>query len=192
MGFLAAAAPILGAVGAGVSAIGSIAGGESQAAEARYQAQVAQNNQLIAEQNANYATAAGQQQVYNVGLQQRAKAGEITTGAAASGLDVNTGSPAQLRVSQAELGEQAEETTAQNAALTAYGYRTQATSYGAQAQLLQAEAPMDVAGGFLGATGGLLSAAGNIPFKWWALQNPTNPQGAAAALTAPGSSNVGL
>lgn len=153
---------VLGLAGAGISAIGAISQGESQAAEARYQAQVARNNQTIAQQNANYALAAGSEATYQTGLQQRARAGAITTGLAASGLDVNTGSAAAVRQSQAEFGQQAEETTAQNAALTAYGYRTAATSFGAEAGLRQAEAPKDITAGFLTAAGGLLGSAG----KW--------------------------
>ena len=35
------ALPVIGAVGAGISAIGAISGGEANAAQARYEAQVA-------------------------------------------------------------------------------------------------------------------------------------------------------
>jgi hypothetical protein len=169
---VAAGASILGA---GITAIGQVRQGEAQAAEARYQAQVARNNQVIAQQNANYALQAGEEATYQTGLRERAKAGQLTADLAAGGLDVNTGSAAELRTSQAELGQQAEETTKQGSELTAYGYRTQATSYGAQAQLLQAEAPMDITAGYLGAGGTLLSNVGNLGIKWNALANPATP-----------------
>jgi hypothetical protein len=172
MAWLAAAAPIIGAVGAGISAIGAVRQGEAQSAEANYQAQVAQNNQVIAQQNAAYATSAGERQTYDVGLQQRARAGSIRAGIAANNLDVNTGSAAEVRASQAQMGQVAEETTKANAALTAYGYRTQGTSFGAEAQLKRAEAPQDVTAGFLSGGGLLLSGASNAGFKWNALSSP--------------------
>ena len=59
MAFMAAAAPIAGLVGAGVSATGTIEGGEATSNAAAYQAQVAKNNAIIAEQNATYASNAG-------------------------------------------------------------------------------------------------------------------------------------
>jgi hypothetical protein len=176
--FWAAAAPILGAVGAGVQAIGGIAGGQAQAAEANYKAQVAQNNAIIAQQNANYATAAGTTQTFNVGQQEREKAGKITTGLAASGLDVNTGSAARVRASQAEISQEAEEQTTANAALTAYGYRTQATGYQAESTLEKQAAKEAVPAAILGAGGTLLSNAGNIGFKFWGLQNNPTPTSA--------------
>ena len=166
MAFLAAAAPILGAVGAGVSAIGQISQGESAVAEARYRSQIAANNRVIEEQNAQYATRAGEEATFQTGLRERDKAAKITTGIAANNLDVNTGSARDVRASQAEIGQQAEETTKNNAELTAYGYRTQATNYQAESKLLRAEAPQDVAGGFLGGAGVLLSGASTAGFRW--------------------------
>jgi hypothetical protein len=159
MGFLAAAAPIIGLVGTGVSAIGAISSGNAQAAEANYQAQIARNDETIAYQNANYATAAGETKSYNEGLQQRAKAGAIASSIAAGGIDVNSGSAAQVRESQSELGLQDVETVRQQAALNAYGYRTQATNYQAQAQLDTAQAGYDTEAGWLNATGSLLGGA---------------------------------
>ena len=109
----------------------------------------------------------------------RERYGKITTGLAASGLDVNTGSSAQVRASQAEIGQEAEETTAANAALTAYGYRTQATGFTAESALQKQAAAEAVPGAILGAGGTLLSNAGNIGFKFAGLQNPpTNAYGA--------------
>jgi hypothetical protein len=156
MGFMTSIAPLAGLVGTAVSGIGAISSGKAEAAQANYQAQVAKNDQIIAYQNANYATAAGETKSYNEGLQQRAKAGAITGGIAAGGLDVNSGSAAQIRESQEALGLQDVETVRQQAALTAYGYRTQATNFGAQAQLDTAEAKNDSESGWLNGLGSLI------------------------------------
>lgn len=178
MAFAPEVAAGAGILGAGISAVGAISQGESAAAEARYQAQVSANNKIIATQNANYALSAGSEATYETGLRERARAGTITADIAAHGVDVNTGSAAEVRKSQAELGQQAELTTTENAALTAYGYRTAATTFGAESQLQQAEAPRDIAAGFLTGAGGLAGSAGNIGLKWSSLL--PSPGGAGA------------
>jgi hypothetical protein len=169
LAFLAAAAPVLGAIGAATSAIGAISQGMSSAAEARYGAAIASNNQIIANQKAAYTSAAGETTAYDVGLRARGKAGEQTAALAAEGLDVNTGSARDVRASQAGLNESEQVTTRADAALKAYGYRSAATSFGADAQLKRAEAPLDVGAGFLKAGGTLLSGASNLGFKWGGL-----------------------
>jgi hypothetical protein len=151
----ALAGPI-GLAGTAISAIGAISSGGQQAAEATYQSQVAANNAIIAGQNANYATAAGETTAYNTGLQERAKAGAIKAGIAAGGIDVNSGSAAQVRESQDVLGLTDVEQVRQNAALQAYGFRTQATSYEAQSQLEKQEAGYDTEAGWLKGIGSLI------------------------------------
>jgi hypothetical protein len=167
---MVAALPLaLGAAGTAISAVGSISSGLSQAAEARYQSQVAKNNAVIAGQNAAYATQAGQAAATDVGLQERAKEGQLTSGFAANNIDVNTGSAREARVSEAELGTENVQRTLANAGLTAYGYRSQQTGFTAESQLLKAEAPMDVTGGVLGGLGTLATGASNVGFKWASL-----------------------
>jgi hypothetical protein len=50
---------------------------------------------------------------------------------AASGLDINTGTPRQVIASENEIGQLNTATTAQSAALNVYGYKQQATNFGA-------------------------------------------------------------
>lgn len=157
MGFLAAAAPLIGLVGTGIGAVGAISQGNAAAASANYGAQVATNNATIATQNANYASAAGETQAYNQGLKQREIAGAVRGGIAASGIDVNSGSAAKVQESQAALGLQDVEQVRQTAALQNYGYKTQATGFAAQSQLSKAEAGFDEEAGWLKGTGALLS-----------------------------------
>lgn len=173
MGIVAPLALPLAAAGTAISAIGAIGQGASNAAQARYQAQVAANNAVTAQQNANYAIAAGQTEGTNAGLRERATGGRLTTELAANNLDVNTGSAARVRTSQAEIGAQDVQQTYANAGLTAYGYRTQATSFGAEQQLQQAAAPRDILGGTLTGLGTLASGAANLGTKWASLATPT-------------------
>lgn len=166
MTFAAPAALGLGALGAGVSAFGSIEQGQATANAANYQAQVSANNATIANQNANYATEAGQAQAGAQSLKGAATAGRIKTAQAASGIDVNTGSAANVQVSQREQSNVDSATMLNNAELQAYGYRSQATGFEAQEGLEKTEAEQAPIGADLSAAGGLLGSASGLGFKW--------------------------
>jgi hypothetical protein len=157
---------VAGIAGSGISALGAISTGEANAASANYQAQVAANNQITANQNAAYAIKAGEQQATNEAFKARAEEQHLKAEIAANGIDVNSGSAVDLRTSAAEKGQLDTETTRQAAALTAYGYRTESTNDAAQAQLLKAQAGFDTTAGFASAGGSLLAGASNIGLKW--------------------------
>lgn len=165
-------AAVAGLAGSGISAIGGITSGAAGAQAANYQAEVAKNNATIANQNAAYAIQAGEQQATTQGLKGRAEGQHLKAEIAANGIDVNTGSAVDLEESQGKKAELDTETTRQQAALTAYGYRTQATSFTAQSALDKAQAGFDTTAGFLNAGGSLLSGASNIGLKWSGLTNP--------------------
>lgn len=148
MAFIAPLLPLLGTIGAGVSAVSSIAGG-------MYAGQVANNNATIATQNAAYATAAGQQQGAIESAKGAAKEGEIKTGLAANNVDVNSGSAVDVEAGQRGTDALDTASVINNADLTAYGYTTQATND-------KAEAQQDVAGGILKGVGSLLGSASSI------------------------------
>jgi hypothetical protein len=155
---------------AGVGAIGASQQASAQAASANYQAQVARNNQQIAEQNARYATSAGQSQAQANDLRTRAIIGQQEAAQGASGIDLTTGSLADVRESTRQMGRLGTLNIIQNAALTSYGYRTQATSFGAEAGLNTAEAGYAQQAGFLGAGRSLLGGASSFSDKWLSYQ----------------------
>jgi hypothetical protein len=156
----------LGAAGAAVGAAGTIGAGISARNQANYQAQVSKNNQKVAEQNAQYATQAGEAQTEAAGQRARAREAAITTGIAAAGLDVNSGSAREIRSGEAATGELEQLTTAQSAALRAYGYQSQGTGFAAEAGLEQNAADAAVPGAVLSAGGSLLSSAAQLPSKY--------------------------
>ena len=170
MAFLAAALPaisaIAGVAGAATSAYGALYQGAAAKETASYQAQVAANNAIIANQNAQYAVAAGQQQAEAVSLKGSAQAGKVKAGLAANNIDVNTGSARNVQVSQAETNQLDTETVLNNAELTAYGYRTAATGYTAESGLLTTQATEAPVGAALSAGGGLLANASSVGLKW--------------------------
>jgi hypothetical protein len=166
-------APAIAAVGVGLSAAGTVASviGSEQAAKAQseqaaYQAQVAKNNQTIADQNAAYASEASNAQVTQAQLKQRSETGAVAAGLAANGLDINTGSPSQVRTAESEITQLNTENTEQQGALQIYGYRTSASNFGAQSGLFQQQASQAGTAGNISAVTGLLSGASSLASKW--------------------------
>jgi hypothetical protein len=157
---------ILGLTGVATSAVGTIFSGITSSEAASYQAQVAKNNAIIANQNANYSEAAGQAQAEATGLKGAAKAGNVKASIAANNIDVNSGSAKNVETSEAETNQLNTEAVLNNAALQSYGYRTQATGYTAQAGLEQFESETAIPAAVVGAGGNLLSQASSVGFKW--------------------------
>lgn len=156
----------LATLGAGVSALGTIAGGISQAHQASYQAEVAKNNATIADNNATEATQAGQAQAEAASLKGAAVAGNILAEQAANGIDVNSGSAVDVQQSQREESKLDTNTVVHNAALSSYGYRTQQQNFLAQAELDKSEAASAPIGAAIGAVGSFLGNASGLSSKW--------------------------
>lgn len=166
MAFIAAALPALSAIGAGISAVSTVAGGFASRNQASYQAAIAKNNQTIAIQNAARAEQAGMVQAEAQGRKGAAREAGIKVGQAASGLDVNKGTPVDVQAGQRETDQLDTETVLSNAELHAYGYRTQAMNFEAEEKLDRAKADNAVPASLLKAGGGLLSNASSIGSKW--------------------------
>jgi hypothetical protein len=146
-------------VGGGVSAYGAVESGQASSEAANYQAQVSANNAIIATQNAQQATAAGEAQVTQQQLKTAATVGAIKTNQAASGLDVNSGSNLDIQSSAKELGELDALTIRNGAARQAYGYEVQSVSDVNQGQLQQSEAGQDLTAGTIKAGSSILGGA---------------------------------
>jgi hypothetical protein len=180
--FIAIAATV---VGTAVSAYGAIQQGNAAKEAANYQAQVANNNAITANNNAIAAEQAGAVQAEQKQMQTGQTIGKIIASKAASGLDVNSGSSADLVASTADVGELDSETIRNNADKTAYGYRTQGQSYTAQAELDQMQGDNAAAAGQIGAVSSLLSGASSVSSKWMAL-NPPAASSSPTGLRIPG------
>ena len=159
---LAIGSAVAGVASASVGAVGAMNSANAQRQAANYQAEVAKNNATIAGQNAEAATQAGAEKATEASLRSREIVGAATTGAAANDLDIGSGSAADVITSQREVGELGTETTVNNAALQAYGFRSQQTGFTAQSGLDTAEAASAAAAGPLAAGGDLLSGASSV------------------------------
>lgn len=154
----AAGATSLGAAAAAslaVSAAGAIMQGHAQAESAKFNAGVAQNNAQIAEQNSQYAGQEGEVNAATKELQTRQGVGNTLTAQAANGISVNSGSAADVRTSEATLGEQDAINIKANAARKAYGYDVEASSDKGQSNLDDYQATQDTNASYISAAGSI-------------------------------------
>lgn len=163
---IAALSLIATGVGAAVSAYGAHEQGVAQSQAAAYQAQVARNDQMVANENAQAALQTGQQQEAAKREQTAQMIGQQRAAVAASGIDPNGGSARRVQGDTAALGALDAEQIRNNAARTAYGYQTEGVDYAAQAGLLQSESAGAAAAGNLSAFGSIVGGAASVSSKW--------------------------
>lgn len=172
MGIETLAAVSIGAsvLGTGVSMYGQGKAAEAQAQAANYQAAVARNNQVIAEQYSDRTIQAGMTKEEFQDYKTRAMLGAAKATQAASGVDVNSGSPLNVRQSIAEIGQLDKETIMYNAGNEAYGYKVKAAGFGADAQLDKMKADAAITAGDYAQAGTLLSGVSSVSSKWLGYQ----------------------
>ena len=154
------------AIGAGVSAVGSIKQGQAANQAAQYQSEVATQNAQYAAMKAQWTAEAGREQENEQGRKDRAVGGAIKAQQAASGVDVNTGSALDVQSSADQLGQLSRLNIRTNTARDVYGYRTQGANYAADAQALKAQRRNDLTAGWLGAAGSLLGGASSVGTRY--------------------------
>ena len=130
---LAVGGLVLSAAGTAASVIGQSNAATAQAGQANYLSQVARNNQIIAQRNADLATQQGDVQATQKQQQTAQIIGAQRAALASQGGDVDSGSPLDIQGDTARAGFTDAATIKSNAALTAYGYEVQANSAGASA-----------------------------------------------------------
>ena len=163
MGFvapvMAAAAPYLAAGSIATGVAGTLMQGAASAQSADYMAQVANNNNRIAQQNANMALEQGQIKEEAEREQTGAQIGRERASFGAMGVDPNSGSALDVRTSTAELGELNAQTIKYNTHVQAWNDINQAEAYGAQSRLYSAQAGFDTVNSILG-------GASSVSNKW--------------------------
>lgn len=156
--------------GSALSAFGAYSQGQSQSQMYGYQAQVAQINSQIALQNADYARMQGEQQAVIEGRKGAQQFGGIRAAQGASGLDVNSGSNAQVQASQKSTTALDLNQIRSNAAKTAYDFDVQSTEDVNQAGLYNAASSKAKTAGDIGALTSIVGGAGSVSSKWLAGQ----------------------
>ncbi|MGC9966389.1 MAG: hypothetical protein ABSE08_13385 [Syntrophobacteraceae bacterium] len=143
---------VAGVAGAGMQ-------GYSQYQAANYNAQVAANNQKIAQQNAGISLQQGTIAEENQRLKTGGMIAAIDTQQAASGIQTNSGSALNVRSSAAETGELDALTIRYNSQLAARNEMQAASNFGAQSSLYGAESEWAIGNSILG-------GASSVSDKW--------------------------
>jgi hypothetical protein len=149
-----AAVPImigLAAGGTAISAIGQIKGGNAAKSQGDF-------NAAVAEQQAQDALARGTQDEERFRQGVRTLIGSQRASFAGQGVDVGTGSAADVQADAAYLGELDANTIRQNAARTAAGFKVQAENYRMGGSNAQTAGYFGAASTVLGTAGSLLAA----------------------------------
>ncbi len=141
-----------GAAGSGLQASADLESG-------LYRAQVARNNQTIANENADLATSRGNVMAMDSQLRTGQVEGAQRAGFGASGVDVNSGSAVRTQSDTARVGAMDATTIMNNAARSAWGLKQQARDFGADAQL-------DTMTGAMGGIRSLVGGASDFASKW--------------------------
>jgi hypothetical protein len=132
----------------------------------QYQAGVAETNQKIALQNRDYALNAGETEAVRYGMGAAQRGAQIKTGMSASGMDIGSGSKADVQSSQQVVSGMDLGQIRNNAARKAYGYEVEAAQNTAQAGLYTRAASDAESAGGIKALGSLVSGAGSVADKW--------------------------
>jgi hypothetical protein len=142
------------AIAGGAQLAGSVMGGISNQNAANAQSQIAANNATIAASNAHRASMAGNAQAEQQGLKARYQVGSTKAIQGASGIDVNTGSAAAVRGSEARIGMLDALNIRSKAAQQAYGYQLQGQQDIEQSKLDRAQAKAAIPEAIIGSVGG--------------------------------------
>lgn len=168
-----ASAAVMGAVGMGGSALGSlfsaggsIAAGEAQQQMNNYQASIAQMNAQVAKQNESYASNVGELNAQKSGLQTAQVEAQTKVAQSSSGLDVNSGSAKAVQLSQAKVGQMNVDQIRSSAAKTAYDYDVQSAGFADQANLYRMAGTNAAAAGEIGAVSSIIGGASSVATQW--------------------------
>jgi hypothetical protein len=133
---------------------------EYQAQVARNNAEIARNNQITSENNARATEAAGAARADQEAIATREMVGKQKAAAAASGLDVNSGTPVDITSGTAGMGMWSglnirDETNRRASALRSqgHGFGMQAENFGVQASAADSASSSAMTGGILGGIG---------------------------------------
>ncbi|MBX3503327.1 MAG: hypothetical protein KF889_28115 [Alphaproteobacteria bacterium] len=154
-------APAMAVATAVISAAGTIASAQASAAQAGYQAQVARNNQIIAQRNAADALKRGEVEEDKVRQRTASIMGQQRARLAGQGSALDEGSPLDIQMDTAGMGTLDALTVRGNFRREAHAHEVQAMNHAAQAALHDTRARTSMLDTYLRAGGSILGAAGS-------------------------------
>lgn len=171
MGFIAPVLSLVGTVVGGVvSAMGAQASAKAQSQAAQYQAAVARNNAIMAQNNAVYERQAASDDAYTQDLKNRAIIGQAETELGASGFEIGTGTPLDLRGSQRKMARVDTLRTRENRELKAREWDQAAINATATGGMYDMQARAARTAGNFNVASSLLSTATSLGDKWTSYQ----------------------
>lgn len=162
---------------------GSYFGAQTQKENLKAQMAIARLNADLARMDAEFAMMKGEKDIANLTLKAGNLKGAQTARLAASGVDITTGSAAELLKSTDIMKDADVQTIKMNALRESWGYKMQAVNYTNQATIAGSAAsginPM------LEGTTNLLGAAGKVASSWYNLnkESPYVSPGASSSVS---------
>ena len=154
-------APAMAVATAVISAVGTIASVQASSSQASYQAQVARNNQIIAQRNAEDALKRGDVEEDQVRQRTASIMGQQRALLAGRGSVLDEGSPLDVQMDTAGMGELDARTVRSNYQREAYAFEVQGMNHAAQAALYDTKVKSSMLDTYLKAGGSILGAAGS-------------------------------
>lgn len=152
----------LAALSTVVGAMGQVQQAQAQAAAAKYNAKVQKMNARVAERRAVDAIERGGIEEQRKRMEVARIKGQQQAAMAANGVDLSFGSPLDVMVDTAVMGELDALMIRSNAYREAYDHKVNAANHRAGAQMSRLEANSALTGGYLGAAGTVLSGVGQM------------------------------
>ena len=171
------------AVGAGVGAVGALNTASAASASAKYNAEVAQQNQVAADASAKAALQEGAVAQQQKAYQEDVLVGQEKAGLAANGIDVGSGTATDILSDTKAAGEFDQLTIANNAARESAGFTNQGINYANQATADQAASQAALSAGDLAASAKVISGAGAVATGWYNYTTHNTPTNANSSDT---------
>jgi hypothetical protein len=146
---------------AGLMALGGALGGGAQKAAGEATQRLDNFNADISDQQASDALSRGGTAMNQRRLKERQTIGSQRARLAAQGLDVNSGSAANIQSDTYAIGEMDALTIANNAAREAWGYKVKATDYRMRGEIAKQEGKNKQVGTYLNAGAKIFGASGD-------------------------------
>lgn len=175
MTMMAGASMAASAGGGILSAFGGMEASRGKASMYRYQAGVAQINERLAREDADYTRHVGEVEAQRAGMKQRFTEGTTKATQAARGIAIDRGSPTEVRESMRDVGLFDQALIRSSAARKAYGREIDATKAKLEAGMYREAADRTEDAGMMSMLGSLIGTAGSVSSKWlqWGSVGPS-------------------
>lgn len=155
------------ALAAGVGTVSAVQGAQAQNNMSQYQAALARNNAVIADQAAKDALERGKVAAQAQQEATRQRIGAARARAAGRGVLVDSGSAFDLTQNIAAFGKLDELQLTANAQREAAGFRQQGTNFLSESALQRTAGKNAITAGAFNAAGSLLGGASSVAEKWY-------------------------